>query len=293
MKILQSFFYLLARAMAWVSGLVVTLFFLNRLFKTDFGLWTGPAGSRSFTYAPESWQDLLLWLFILGGTGLVSYLIEKALKNSAWFKAHPGKAPVVIGGTILVLILIGWKIISYGDSMAAENTGGKLLNAISASSTPAEIIGLIEQDNNRGSSMSYNVFEAAARNNNLAIIPILVEKGYNINAQTRELYKGSGSGETILMRAADSFLPEVVRVLLANGADVKLKDSQKETALFYALKGLEEGKMEKVKLLLDAGADADVKNYEKMSVRDLVARDYQYLPGLPESYKELNELFKK
>ncbi len=286
MKILQSFCYLLARAMAFASGLVVILFFVNRLFKTDFGLWTGPAGSRGFTYAPESGQDLLLWLFMLGGTGIVAYLIEKALKNSGWFKAHPGKTPLVIGGAILALVLIGWKIISYGNDLAAENNEGKVLQAIENKASTEILLQAIKEADQSGPSMSYNVFESAVRNNNLVIIPVLVESGYNINAQTRELYKGSSSGETVLMRAASSFSAEAVKVLLANGAKPDLKNSEQQTALYYAITGLEEEKMAKVKLLLAAGADGK-------SVRDLVARDYQYLPGLPEYYQELTEMFNK
>lgn len=231
MKILQSFFYLLARLMAWTCGLVVILFGVNKIFKTDFGLWTGPAGNRSFTYAPENWQDLLLWLFILGGVGIISFLIEKALKNSGWFKSHPGKAPLLIVAVAAALGFVSWGIISYGNSMAAENTGGKLLNAIAEKVAPETILKLIKLTEQPGSVMSYTAFETAVIRDNLAVIPMLVENGYDINAQTRELYKGSGSGVTVLMRAAEGYSFNAVTTLLENGAKTDLKDSKKNDGI--------------------------------------------------------------
>ena len=331
-SLVQSFCYLLARAMAFVSGLVVVLFFVNRLFKTDFGLWTGPAGSRGFTYAPESAQDLLLWLFMLGGTGIVAYLIEKALGNGAWFKAHPGKAPFLIIGIIAVLGLGSWGIINYGNSMAAENKDGKLLNAIADKAAPEIILQMIKETEQPGPTMSYAAFETAVIHDNLAVIPVLVQNGYDINAQTRELYKNSGSGVTVLMRASEAYSFNAVKTLLENGAKTDLKDSQKKTALHYAVNSFTEDKVENFLLLLKAKADPNVGNYNDETALHLLlknkyltkeqfemvkllvinganldlkddngntprkyvsATEYQYTPGQPEYYKELNELFKK
>lgn len=330
--IVQSFCYLLARAMAFVSGLVMILFFINRLFKSDFGLWTGPAGSRTFTYAPESWQDLLLWLFMLGGTGLVAYLIELTLKNGGWIKSNPGKGGALIVAAIAALVLGSWGIISFGNFMAAENTGGNLLNAIADGATPEALLPLIKAEELPGPTMSYSAFETAVIRDNLRVIPTLVENGYDINAQTRELYKGAGSGVTVLMHASEAYSFNAVQTLLENGAKTDLKDSKKMTALHYAANSFSEDKVENTQLLLKAKADPNAQNYldeaplhvllknmyiaeDQMEMVRLLVKGganldlkdsagntprsyvektaYQYSPGQPEYYKELNALFKK
>ncbi len=332
MKILQSFFYLLARLMAFTCGLVVILFGVNKIFKTDFGLWTGPAGNRSFTYAPENWQDLLLWLFLLGGVGLVSYVIEKVLKNSGWLKSHPGKAPLLIVAVMAALGLVFWGIISYGNSMAAENTGGNFLNAIYEKKSITEISALSVHNNDFGQVMSYNAFDTTVRSDYFTLMPVLVEQGYDINAQTRELYKGSGGGQTVLMQAVEANSAEAVQTLLDNGARTDLVDSQRKTALHYAANSFSEDKTENILLLLKAKADPNAQDYNgetalhvvlknsflskeqfdmvktlvnagaELDIKDkngntprkyVSAAEYQYTPGQPLYYQELHKLFKK
>ena len=75
-----------------------------------------------------------------------------------------------------------------------------------------------------------------------------MEHGADVNARTQQ-------GRTALMvAAACDGCSGVVRLLLAKGADAKVKDSGSETALALAA---EAGDLESVRLLLNAGAEAD------------------------------------
>jgi ankyrin repeat protein len=59
------------------------------------------------------------------------------------------------------------------------------------------------------------------------------------------------------MKAADRNYTEVMRQLVAKGADLSLQDSAGATALMWAA---HRGYSEAVELLLSAGADVNVKN---------------------------------
>ena len=71
-------------------------------------------------------------------------------------------------------------------------------------------------------------------------------------------YKRSGvSGETALIRASRNGRVEIARLLLDAGADANLRDIRRATALMYASS---EGKVETVRLLLDVGADKNLRD---------------------------------
>lgn len=71
---------------------------------------------------------------------------------------------------------------------------------------------------------------AAVRSSNKPAAILLCDAGAQINAQ------GGSSGSTPLMRAAGQGDEEMVRVLLARGAEVNAVDKQGQTALYYALR---------------------------------------------------------
>lgn len=290
-SIVQVFFSLLAKILSIMSGLVVILYFINRLFKTDLGIWTGPAGSMSFLPTPESWQDTVLYVFMFGISALVCYAIQKAIEHKAWLKAKPGRGVLVVVGALVGLGVVSWGIISYGNSLAAKNTGGKLFNGIENNVPEATLLELIRNADAPQTTASVNAFEAAARVDNFTAIPILIQHGYTINARTKETYKGADYNQTVLMMAARFYSPKAVKALLENGAEVNLQDSTGKTALHYALEGLiEEIDIEKIRLLLAAGAKIDIADYQKKTPQDIARENFVVYPGSPEYYKEITKL---
>ena len=81
------------------------------------------------------------------------------------------------------------------------------------------------------------------------MIELLIKAGADPNAALPE-------GETVLMSAARTGVPEAVKALIAHGANVNAKESwQEQTALMFAAA---ENHAAVVKLLVDAGADLNV-----------------------------------
>ena len=70
--------------------------------------------------------------------------------------------------------------------------------------------------------------ESACSKNAVAIMEILISRGADVNERVK-----SERG-TVLMFAAANNLPDAVRLLLAKGADVTIKDERGFTALTYA-----------------------------------------------------------
>ncbi len=89
--------------------------------------------------------------------------------------------------------------------------------------------------------------EAAARNDNIPMAQLLLEYGADVNAP-------DGDGDiTPLMEAADNAASaEMVRFLLAQGAELEARDCSERTALLFAVA---RGSWDAVDALLEAGAD--------------------------------------
>lgn len=91
----------------------------------------------------------------------------------------------------------------------------------------------------------------AARDNDIANLQSLIQKGGDVNA------KNGGSGKTALMEAAKQGHIESVKALLKAGADVNLRDDYDDTALTWAT-----GKCHTaiVQVLIDKSADVNAQN---------------------------------
>ncbi len=95
----------------------------------------------------------------------------------------------------------------------------------------------------------------ACKIGNMLVVQQLVAEGAEINQQAR-------SGP--LFYAAHGGHGELLKWLLANGAEVDIPNGKKSTPLMAAA---EQGKLEAIKILLLAGADATRKNNDNMNAR--------------------------
>src|SRR5574343_108744 len=96
-------------------------------------------------------------------------------------------------------------------------------------------------------------------NNQVSILKCLLEYGTDVSIKDKY-------GRTALMTACNKSL-ECVRVLLSAGVDVNMQSSFGYTALMHAL--TKERNNDIIKELLKAGADAFIKNNEKLNSIDL------------------------
>jgi uncharacterized protein len=85
----------------------------------------------------------------------------------------------------------------------------------------------------------------AVQNNDLETLHLLVQSGVAVNATTPD------RAATVLMMAVRTGIPELVKFLLENGADVNITNRDGETALFFAVY---HGRADLVNMLLDKGA---------------------------------------
>jgi len=90
----------------------------------------------------------------------------------------------------------------------------------------------------------------AVYNDHIECAELLLEKGGNVNATTKE-------GTTALMIAAESGRSEMTKLLIEKGADVDAKGVDDETALFFAF---DNDQPETAILLIENGADVNAKD---------------------------------
>lgn len=117
------------------------------------------------------------------------------------------------------------------------------------------------------SEKGYTLIHIAAGHGgtNLDLIPFLIQNGANINAKLFD------NGETPLHIAVNKNDPQIIRLLLANGALPNIYDSgrEKNTPLHIAVKY---NFVECAKILLEYGADPNIKDGFKESPAELARR---------------------
>lgn len=96
------------------------------------------------------------------------------------------------------------------------------------------------------------VLVIAAKNGMASLVKYLVDNGAFANAEARE------TGMTALMFSAEFGDARVIRLLVAEGADVDGTDRRGETAL---MKAAQSGKRSAAKALLELGADHGIEDY--------------------------------
>jgi len=105
----------------------------------------------------------------------------------------------------------------------------------------------------------------AANEGRTADVEALLDSGANPALADRQ-------GWTPLHFAAQSQHADIARVLLRVGAAVDAGDVFGKTTLGVAVFNVGDGEGEVIQVLLDAGADPDLKNHAGVSPRDLVER---------------------
>jgi cytohesin len=101
-----------------------------------------------------------------------------------------------------------------------------------------------------------------------SVVKVLIELGASPNVRTHR-------GMTPLMDAANQCHGDMIQALIAAGADVNAVDAQGNTPLMFAISGrptqthLNDNRDSVIGLLLDAGADSQIVNFEGKNARVL------------------------
>jgi uncharacterized protein len=91
-----------------------------------------------------------------------------------------------------------------------------------------------------------------------AIARLLISSGVDINAK-------EAKGWTALHFAVQSFLPDIIQLLIEKGANVNIQDNYGNTPLLNALGIFDGTHKDVILLLIQAGADKDLKNNSGVS----------------------------
>lgn len=118
----------------------------------------------------------------------------------------------------------------------------------------------------------------AIKRNDLNQVASLIGKGFYVNTHIKGVIPRFPDDDyTPLMIAANMGHPEMVSLLIRNGAMVNATNNYGQTALLSAVQGVQHGKrqdsLECVRILLMAGALPDIQN--KMGVSPLSAAKHQ------------------
>ena len=97
----------------------------------------------------------------------------------------------------------------------------------------------------------------AVKRNSAEGVKTLLDKGADVNAQTKNFGQLENDYSTALMVAADRGRVDCVKVLVEKGADISARDIEERTALILAAV---KGHGTCVKILADAGADIDAQD---------------------------------
>ena len=143
------------------------------------------------------------------------------------------------------------KYLKYGADIDETNESGESVLACAIRANCEQDILKLLIDNGADifdfDDEGVSIFDIAVTYDNSEMINLLLEKGIDVNKTSRR------SGFTALMAASCYGRVEIVKILLANGADQTLRDSKGFSAIDFARKMNKKS----VLVLLDYDADAN------------------------------------
>lgn len=142
------------------------------------------------------------------------------------------------------------------SSIPRSNSHGSKLNAVI---DVIDILGDIDKVDY--ASDGYTALMRAAVKNNVKKIEALVTQGANINFKTAIKGEIAIKGKTALMVAAERKQLNAISALIKHGANMDIKNSNGESALFYA-----KNDFNVFKTLVDNGADIESRNKQGQTV---------------------------
>jgi ankyrin repeat protein len=107
------------------------------------------------------------------------------------------------------------------------------------------------------------MYSASLRVTDTTFVEWLFAQGANVNLQDKE-------GKTALHIAAREGTATFVQALLEQKADVDIKDNQGNTALWRAIMDQDDKDLQKVKLLVQYGANPDSVNHANRTPREIL-----------------------
>ena len=134
-----------------------------------------------------------------------------------------------------------------------------LLHNFALKGCHAELSQLLQLGAARWPMGGFSPLHAACSNGHAECVRVLLAAGAPVGVR-------DSRGETALMTAARTGAPECARVLVAAGARIDVVNGVGDSPLHAAARG---GRAECITLLLDAGADRNVLNHKEKTAEDV------------------------
>jgi ankyrin repeat protein len=135
--------------------------------------------------------------------------------------------------------------------------GGTILSLAALRGDEAMLKHLLARGADPNAATDGSTMDNAASSENIKVVEILLQAGAKVNNDSKT--------SSALGSAAIRGQVEIMRLLLANGADPNYRDYENHTALMSAVMSQN---VEAVRLLLEAGADMNVKSQDERTALD-------------------------
>ncbi len=215
----------------------ITVKLTNQKTKKEFTVLSNEQGVAQFSLIPHGRYDLL----ITSSIGLQDYRQTVQIKESI----EPNiKIELNTRFTTGVYVVNSSEIPLFQAVSQEDNEAVKqLVNS--------------GFDVNTKDSYGKTALHIAVEYSNLEIVRFLLDNGAKVNIKSKSKRTALLMIDESVRDEDDKFVTDIVRLLITKGADVDAQDDEKETALMMAGG---EGNLEVTKILLEAGANPNLKD---------------------------------